>query len=183
MDPGLEQVETLISAARIRQRVDAMGRQITADYPQRAGDAPLRLVGVLKGSVVFLSDLARAIERHVSFDFLGVSSYGSSAKSSGEIRLTKDLDDDIEGLDVLLVEDIVDTGLTIEWLCDHLRSRNPRSLRVATLLDKPSRRLKPVSLAYVGFEIPDEFVVGYGLDYAQRYRNRSDIAVLRGLPG
>jgi hypoxanthine phosphoribosyltransferase len=177
----IEQVETLISAQRIHDRVEEMGRRIMADYPERSGDPPLLLAGVLKGSIVFLADLARAIRRHVSFDFLGVSSYGSSTESSGEIRLTKDLDGEIEGLDVLLVEDIVDTGLTVEWLCTHLRRRNPRSLRVATLLDKPSRRLKPVPLAYVGFEIPDEFVVGYGLDYAQRYRNRPDIAVLRGV--
>jgi hypoxanthine phosphoribosyltransferase len=181
LNPGSEQAETLISAARIHRRVEQMGRQIAADYPERPADLPLHLVGVLKGSVVFLSDLARAIQRHVSFDFVGASSYGLSAESSGEIRLTKDLDDDIAGRDVLLVEDIVDTGLTVDWLLLHLMRKNPASLRVAALLDKPSRRVKPVSLAYVGFEIPDQFVVGYGLDYAQRYRNRPDIAVLRGV--
>jgi hypoxanthine phosphoribosyltransferase len=177
------QMERLIPADRIRRRVEELGRRIAADYPARDGDSPLHLIGVLKGAAVFLSDLARAIERDVSFDFLGVASYGAQTQSSGEIRLTKDLDEDIAGRDVLLVEDIVDTGLTVEWLLSHLRSRGPRSLRVATLLDKPSRRIQPVELAYLGFEIPDEFVVGYGLDYAQRYRNLADICVLRGVAG
>jgi hypoxanthine phosphoribosyltransferase len=179
----LAQLETLIPADQIRARVEELGRRIAADYPERAGDPPLHLIGVLKGAVVFLSDLARAIGRDVSFDFLGVSSYGEAAESSGEIRLTKDIEADIAGLDVLLVEDIVDTGLTVEWLCNHLQRRGPRSLRVAALLDKPSRRLQAVELAYVGFEISDEFVVGYGLDYAQRYRNRPDICVLKGVAG
>lgn len=183
MSPTFEQAETLISAGQIGRRVEEMGRRITADYPERPGEPPLHLVGVLKGSIVFLADLARAIERHVSFDFIGAASYGSSTKSSGKIRLAKDLDQEIAGLDVLLIEDIVDTGLTVGWLLDHLERKNPRSIRVAALLDKPSRRVKPVSLAYVGFEIPDEFVVGYGLDYAQRHRNRADIAVLRGVKG
>ena len=144
MAPGLAQLETLIPAGRIRARVEELGRRIAADYPERAGDPPLHLIGVLKGAVVFLSDLARAIGRDVSFDFLGVSSYGEAAESSGEIRLTKDIEADIAGLDVLLVEDIVDTGLTVEWLRNHLQRRGPRSLRVATLLDKPSRRLQAV---------------------------------------
>jgi len=180
---GSRQLDCLIPAERIRQRVDELGRRIAADYPQRDGDSPLHLIGVLKGAIVFVADLARAIEREVSLDFLGIRSYGALTESSGEIRLTKDLEEDIAGRDVLLVEDIVDTGLTVEWLRDHLQRRGPRSLRVATLLDKPSRRIQPVELAYVGFEIPDEFVVGYGLDYAQRYRNLADICVLRGVAG
>lgn len=183
MSPESEQAETLISAARIRRRVEEMGRQIAADYPERPADPPLHLVGVLRGSVVFLADLARAIGRQVSFDFVGASSYGVSAESSGEVRLTKDLDDDIAGREVLLVEDIIDTGLTVDWILRHMMRSNPASLRVAALLDKPSRRVKAVDLAYVGFEIPDQFVVGYGLDYAQRHRNRPDIAVLRGVEG
>lgn len=183
LDDGSRQLECLIPAGRIRQRVDELGRRIAADYPQRDGDSPLHLIGVLKGAIVFVSDLARAIDREVSFDFLGVSSYGAMTASSGEIRLTKDIEEDIAGRDVLLVEDVVDTGLTIEWLRNHLERRGPRSLRVATLLDKPGRRIQPVELAYVGFEIPDKFVVGYGLDYAQRYRNLADICVLRGVAG
>jgi hypoxanthine phosphoribosyltransferase len=173
-------LECLISAERIRERVAELGRRIAADYPASEGDPPLHLIGVLKGAAVFVADLARAIGREVSFDFIGVSSYGGGMQSSGEIRLSKDIDEEIGGRDVLLVEDIVDTGLTVEWLCKHLQRRGPRTLRIATLLDKPSRRVQPVELSYVGFEIPDEFVVGYGLDYAQRYRNLADICVLRG---
>jgi hypoxanthine phosphoribosyltransferase len=173
-------LDCLIPAERIRRRVEEMGRQIAADYPQRAVAEPLHLIGVLKGAVIFLADLARAIGRDVSWDFLSAASYGAATESSGEIRLTMDIEQDIAGRDVLLVEDIVDTGLTVDWLCNHLRQRGPRSLRVATLLDKPSRRVQPVELAYVGFEIPNEFVVGYGLDYAQRYRNLADICALRG---
>ena len=175
--PG--QLETLIPAERIRQAVEELGRRITADYPERAGEPPLHLIGVLKGSFVFLADLVRAIGREVSIDFVGATSYGSSTKTSGEIQLTKDLDEDIAGRDVLLVEDIVDTGLTLDWLCGQLSRRGPRSLRVVTLLDKPSRRIKPVELAYVGLEIPDMFLVGYGLDYDQRYRHLPGLYVLR----
>jgi hypoxanthine phosphoribosyltransferase len=173
-------LESLISAERIQQRIGELGRRIAVDYPWR-GDGPcLHLVGVLKGSVFFLADLARAIGHEISLDFLGISSYGAETETSGKVRLTKDLDEDIAGRDVLLVEDIIDTGLTVEWLCRHLRQRAPRSLRVAALLDKPSRRVRPVELAYVGFEVPDVFVVGYGLDYAQRYRNLPGVYVLGG---
>jgi hypoxanthine phosphoribosyltransferase len=178
---GTRRVECLISAEQIRGRVAELGRRIAADYPPRDGDPPLHLIGVLKGAAVFVADLARAIDREVSFDFVAVRSYGGEVQSSGEIRLTKDIEEEIAGRDVLLVEDIVDTGLTVKWLCNHLRRRGPRTLRVAALLDKPGRRVEPVELKYVGFEIPDEFVVGYGLDYAQRYRNLADICVLRGL--
>jgi hypoxanthine phosphoribosyltransferase len=178
---GSSQLEVLIPAERIRRRVEELGRRIAADYPERAGEQPLHLVGVLRGAAVFIADLARAIGRDVSLDFVAASSYGSRTQSSGEIRLTKSLEDEIAGRVVLLVEDIVDTGLTVEWLRNYLQGLGPRSLRIVTLLNKPSRRIQPVELAYVGFEIPDEFVVGYGLDYAQRYRNLADICVLRGV--
>jgi hypoxanthine phosphoribosyltransferase len=173
------QVRILIPQHRIQARVAELGRQIATDYP----DGPLRLIAILKGACFFLSDLARAIGRDVSLDFMGISSYGRSKTSSGEVRLTKDLDNEIAGLDVLVVEDIVDTGITLTYLCHVLEQRKPRSLRVAALLDKPSRRIRPVDLAYVGFQIPDEFVVGYGLDYDEKYRNLRDICVLaEGLP-
>jgi len=168
------ELRPLISADRIQARVAEMGRQIAADYPNGA----LRLITILKGACFFLSDLARAIERDVSLDFMGIASYGRNKTSSGEVRVTKDLDSEIAGLDVLIVEDIVDTGITLTYLCHVLQQRKPRSLRIATLLDKPSRRIKPVDVAYTGFQIPDEFVVGYGLDYAERYRNLRDICVL-----
>jgi len=172
-------LRTLIPSERIQARVAEMGRQIAADYP--AGS--LRLIAILKGACFFLSDLARAIQREVSLDFMGIASYGRNKTSSGEVRVTKDLDNEIAGLDVLIVEDIVDTGITLTYLCHVLEQRKPKSLRIATLLDKPSRRLKPVDVAYVGFQIPDEFVVGYGLDYGERYRNLRDIcALVAGLP-
>ncbi|HYM13438.1 MAG TPA: hypoxanthine phosphoribosyltransferase, partial [Bryobacterales bacterium] len=168
------ELRMLISAEQIQKRVTEMGRQIAADYP----GGPLRLIAILKGACFFLSDLARAIGRDVSIDFMGIASYGRSKSSSGEVKVTKDLDGEIAGLDVLVVEDIVDTGITLTYLCQVLQQRKPKSLRIATLLDKPSRRLKPVDVAYTGFQIPDEFVVGYGLDYAERYRNLADICVL-----
>jgi hypoxanthine phosphoribosyltransferase len=172
------ELRLLISAADIQRRVAEMGRQIAADYP----DGPLRLIAILKGACFFLSDLARAIGRDVSIDFMGIASYGRSKSSSGEVKVTKDLDGEIAGLDVLIVEDIVDTGITLTYLYHVLQQRKPRSLRIATLLDKPSRRQKPVDVAYTGFQIPDEFVVGYGLDYAERYRNLADICVLEEGP-
>ncbi|HZS50998.1 MAG TPA: hypoxanthine phosphoribosyltransferase [Bryobacterales bacterium] len=173
------ELRPLISAEQIRARVQEMGRQIQTDYPE----GPLRLIAILKGACFFLSDLARAIERDVSIDFMGIASYGRGKSSSGEVKVTKDLDNEIAGLDVLIVEDIVDTGITLAYLCQVLQQRKPKTLRIATLLDKPSRRLKPVDLAYVGFQIPDEFVVGYGLDYAERYRNLANICVLAEGPG
>jgi hypoxanthine phosphoribosyltransferase len=127
-----------------------------------------------------MADLARAIERDVVVDFMGISSYGRGKTTSGAVKLTKDLDMAIESADVLLVEDIVDTGVTINYLVNILEQRKPKSIRIAALLDKPSRRLRPVKVAYLGFEIPDEFVVGYGLDYAERYRNLRDVCVLEG---
>jgi hypoxanthine phosphoribosyltransferase len=168
------ELRPLITAERIRARVAELGAQIAADYPE----GHLRLIAILKGACFFLSDLARAIRRDVSVDFMGIASYGRGQTSSGEVKLTKDLDSEIAGLDVLIVEDIVDTGVTLNYLFHVLQQRQPKSLRIATLLDKPSRRRIAVDVAYVGFQIPDEFVVGYGLDYGEKYRNLSDICVL-----
>jgi hypoxanthine phosphoribosyltransferase len=162
-----------LPAARIQARVRELGAQIDRDYPEG-----VCLVAILKGACFFLVDLARAITRPVRIDFIGISSYGQGRSSSGEVKLTKDLDTVIEGLDVLVVEDIVDTGITLNYLMNVFEQRRPRSVRVAALLDKPSRRLRPVEVAYVGFTIPNEFVVGYGLDYAGRYRNLPDVCVL-----
>ena len=165
-----------IAAERIQKRVAELGAEICADY---ADGAPIYLIGILKGSCMFLADLARAIDRPVRLDFIGLSSYGKGKTSSGEVRLTKDLDTSIEGTDILIVEDIVDSGVTLTYLSQVLKQRKPRSLRIATLLDKPERRLRPVEVRYVGFTIPDEFVVGYGLDYAEDYRNLRDICILQ----
>ncbi len=153
-----------------------MGAQIDLDYP----DGSLHLVCILKGACFFLADLARAIRRDVVIDFMGISSYGRGKTTSGAVKLTKDLDMAVEGADVLLVEDIVDSGVTLNYLMNVLEQRKPRSIRIAALLDKPDRRLRPVKVAYVGFQIPDEFVVGYGLDFAERYRNLRDVCVLEG---
>ena len=172
------QLEPLISHQQLDARIKELARKITVDYSSNPGEEDLRMIAVLNGAFVFLADLMREIDRDVSVDFLAANSYGSSTTTSGEVKITKDLDHEIAGLDVLLVEDIVDTGLTVNYLLQVLQQRRPRSLRVVTLLDKPSRRLQPVPLAYVGFEIPDRFVVGYGLDYAQRYRNLPDVCVL-----
>ncbi|MBZ5591726.1 MAG: hypoxanthine phosphoribosyltransferase [Acidobacteriia bacterium] len=169
-------LRTLFSEEKIQKRIREMGTQIDADYP----GGTLHLVCILKGACFFMADLARSIERDVVVDFMGISSYGRGKTTSGAVKLTKDLDTAIEGADVLLVEDIVDTGVTITYLVNVLEQRKPKSIRIATLLDKPSRRLRPVKVAYVGFEIPDEFVVGYGLDYAERYRNLRDVCVLQG---
>ena len=153
-----------------------MGAQIDKDYP----DGALHLVCILKGACFFMADLARAIERDVVIDFMGISSYGRGTTTSGAVKLTKDLDQTIENAHVLLVEDIVDTGLTLNYLINSLQQRKPKSIRVVALLDKPERRQRPVKVSYVGFEIPDEFVVGYGLDFAERYRNLRDVCVLEG---
>ncbi|HEY6290469.1 MAG TPA: hypoxanthine phosphoribosyltransferase [Terriglobia bacterium] len=167
--------EILISADRIAARVRELGSEITRDYHGR----PLRLIGVLKGACIFLADLIRAIDLDdLSIDFLGVATYGNAKQSSGEVRVTKDLDQSIEDIDVLLVEDILDTGVTFHFLLNALQNRRPKSLRSVTLLDKTSRRTRPVHADYVGFAIPDKFVVGYGLDYAQNYRQLRDVCVL-----
>jgi hypoxanthine phosphoribosyltransferase len=175
---GTERVNILLSHARIQKRIREMARQIRRDFP----DEPLLLVGVLKGAVFFLSDLARQIPGEVSFDFIAVSSYGKDSHSSGQVKLNKDLDYSIEGKTVIVVEDILDTGLTLRYLLRILQQRKPKNLRVAVLLDKKERRLTDVRADYVGFPIPNEFVVGYGLDYAERYRNLPDVKIL-SLPG
>ena len=167
--------EVLLDAATIRMRVQELGALITKDY---RGKNP-HLIGILKGASVFHADLVRAIDLVVSVDFIAVGSYGTSTKSSGEVRILKDLDESVEGKDVLLVEDILDTGLTLSYLLQILESRGPRSLKVVALLNKPSRRIIEVPAEYIGFEIPDHFVVGYGLDFNQRYRNLPDITVLK----
>ncbi|HEV3035639.1 MAG TPA: hypoxanthine phosphoribosyltransferase [Solirubrobacteraceae bacterium] len=174
-EPGLGDV--LVSAEDLQRRVVELGEQISSDY--RAGASqPLLLIGVLKGAVFFLSDLMRYIDIPVEIDFMAVASYGSATDSSGVVRILKDLDAAIEGRDVLIVEDIVDSGLTLQYLLRNLGSRNPRTLEVCALLTKPERRKVDLPTRYVGFEIPDRFVVGYGLDYAERYRNLPFVAAL-----
>jgi hypoxanthine phosphoribosyltransferase len=165
----------LLSSAQIQQRVREMGAQIEADYPP----GPLYLVSILKGSFIFMADLARALTRHnIRIEFMGISSYGNAKTSSGQVKVTRDLDVNIEKQHVLIVEDIIDSGVTLNYLTRLLHQRHPKSLEIATLLDKPDRRVMPVNVKYIGFQIPDEFVVGYGLDYAEDYRNLSDIRVL-----
>jgi hypoxanthine phosphoribosyltransferase len=172
-DPKLR---VLISAEKIQARIRELGEQISQDYPE----GNLHMICILKGGCFFLTDLARAMQRDVFIDFIGISSYGKGKTSSGEVKVTKDLDISLEDAHVLIVEDIVDSGVTLTYLLHLFEQRRPRSLRIAALLDKPERRLRPVEVAYVGFQIPDEFVVGYGLDYAERYRNLDDICVLDG---
>ncbi len=166
----------LLNAQTIKQRVRSLGKEITRDYKDKS---PL-LVGVLRGAAVFLSDLIRHIDLELQVDFIALSSYGSATETSGQVQLVKDLESSIHGADVILVEDIVDTGLTLNYLISNLRSRNPASLRVCALLSKPSRRKVSVSIDYLGFEVPDSFVVGYGLDFAQQFRNLPYIGVLEG---
>jgi hypoxanthine phosphoribosyltransferase len=153
-----------------------MARQIDADY----GDGPIYLISVLKGSFIFLADLARAIHHPARIEFMAISSYGKSKSSSGQVKVLKDLDVSIEGHDVLIVEDIIDSGVTLNYLLRLFEQRRPKSVRIATLLDKPDRRMQDVKVDYTGFQIPDEFVVGYGLDYAEDYRNLPDICILEG---
>lgn len=165
----------MLSRETIAARVRELGEQISRDY----GNEEILAVGILKGAAIFMADLVRSISSPVAFDFMAVSSYGASTESSGAVRINKDLDQSVEGRHVLIVEDVIDTGLTLNYLVDNLKSRNPASLKLCTLLDKPSRRKAEVKPDYLGFEIPDEFVVGYGLDYAELYRNLPDIAVLK----
>jgi hypoxanthine phosphoribosyltransferase len=169
----LRPVEILLSADHIQQRVAEMAVQLQGDFPDG-----VHLVAVLKGAFIFLADLIRHMTNPVSLDFMALSSYAKGTTSSGEVRLLKDLDTTLDGKHVVIVEDIVDTGLTLTYLQDILRARNPRSLRTACLLNKPSRRQVQVEVDYVGFTIEDRFVVGYGLDYAEQYRNLRHIAVL-----
>jgi hypoxanthine phosphoribosyltransferase len=163
----------LISRDAIRNRIAELGAQIDRDFARES----VLLVGVLKGAAIFLSDLARAISIQCTFDFVAVSSYGKGSRSSGAVKLIKDLDQPIEGRNIILVEDILDTGLTLSFLKRMLMQHQPRSLRVVTLLDKPDRRLEPIQAEYVGFSIPNHFVIGYGMDYAERYRNLPDICI------
>ncbi len=166
--------EILLDAETIRRRVKELGEQISRDYAGK----DLLLVGLLKGAVVFLADLAREVDLPVEIDFMAISSYGTRAESSGVVRILKDLDENIEGRHVLVVEDIIDSGLTLEYILSLLRARNPASLKVCALLRKRKPGARPVQADYVGFDIPDRFVVGYGLDYAQAYRNLPYVAVL-----
>jgi hypoxanthine phosphoribosyltransferase len=170
-DPKLR---VLISSERIQARIRELGEQISRDYP----DGNLHLICILKGACFFMTDLARAMQRDVFVDFMGISTYGKGKTSSGEVKVTKDLDISLEGANVLIVEDIVDSGVTLNYLLHLLEQRRPHSIRIAALLDKPERRLRPVHVSYVGFQIPDQFVVGYGLDYAEKYRNLDAICVL-----
>ena len=163
-----------LTAEQIHNRVRQMGEQITADFPE----GPIYLIAILKGAFIFLADLSRTIKTPSRIEFIGISSYGRGKTTSGQVKVTKDLDVSIEGHHVLIVEDIVDSGVTLTYLMNVLKQRRPKSLHIATLLDKPDRRLRPVEVKYVGFQIPDEFVVGYGLDFAEDYRNLGDICIL-----
>ncbi len=178
-------LQILLSRDQIARRVAEMGAQVTRDFSGQS----IVFVGVLKGAAIFLSDLARQVHLDATFDFIGVTSYGNRAKpedevkssawdSTGEVRLTKDVDQSLRGKNVILVEDILDTGLTLTYLKRLLMGHEPRAFRIAALLDKPARRIQPVDADYLGFTIPDKFVVGYGLDYAERYRNLPDICIL-----
>lgn len=172
-----ETVEVMHSEEEVAKRVEEMGRQISEDYAGKE----IHLICVLKGGVFFMCELAKRITVPVSVDFMSVSSYGDGTSSSGVVKIAKDLDESLEGKDVLVVEDIIDSGRTLSYLLDILKKRNPNSMKLCTLLDKPDRRVKPVEVDYTGFEIPDEFVVGYGLDYAQKYRNLPYIGILKGV--
>jgi hypoxanthine phosphoribosyltransferase len=167
--------EILLSEEQLHQRIAELGAQLAADY---AGRTPI-LVSVLKGSIIFLADLIRSTPIPLSLDLMEVSSYGSGTETSGQVRILKDLSSSIEGRDVVVVEDIIDTGLTLNYLLRYLGERHPSSIRICCLLDKPARRLADIEIAYRGFTIPDRFVVGYGLDYAERYRNLPFVGVLR----
>ena len=170
----MSDLKVLFSREQIAARVAELGKQITKDF---AGE-PVLLVGVLKGAAIFLSDLSRQIELDSTFDFIAVSSYGTQKQNSGAVKLNKDVDQSMEGKNVILVEDILDTGLTMSFLKQMVLTHHPKTFRIATLLDKKCRRQQPIQADYVGFEIPDEFVVGYGMDYAERYRNLADICVI-----
>ena len=165
----------LLSQAQIQQRIQTLAAEIERDYP---ASEEIHLVAVLKGGFMFMADLVRAMSERVTMDFMAVSSYGKGTSSSGQVRVLKDLDSDLEGRHVIVVEDIVDTGLTLHYLQDLLKARAPKSMKTACLLSKPSRRKVDVQVDYIGFTIEDHFVVGYGLDYAEKYRNLPHIAIL-----
>ncbi len=170
-----ERIEVLITEEEVDQKIRALGEQISRDYAGRQ----VHIIGVLKGAAFFMCELAKRITVPVSMDFMSVSSYGSSTKSSGIVKIVKDLDEPLEGKDVLVVEDIVDSGRTVSYLTELFKDRRAASIRYCTLLDKPERRVVDLDMDYVGFEIPDKFVVGYGMDYDQRYRNLPYIGVVR----
>ena len=172
-----EKIRVLVSEEDVDRRIEERGQQISEDYAGKQ----VHLICVLKGGVFFLCELAKRITIPVSLDFMSVGSYGDGTQSSGIVKITKDLDESLEGKEVLVVEDIIDSGNTLYYLLDVLKKRGPKSMHLCTLLDKPDRREKDVKVDYVGFEIPDEFVVGYGLDYAQKYRNLPYIGVVEGL--
>ena len=177
MDAGHVEADlltTLVTEEQIQQRLRELAADIERDYQGR----DLLLVGVLKGAVMVMADLARSLDRHVSMDWMAISSYGSGTSSSGVVRILKDLDADITGRHVLVVEDIIDTGLTLSWLVANLASRGPQSVEICTLLRKPDAQRMTVQVRYVGFDIPDEFVVGYGLDFDERYRNLRSVSTL-----
>ncbi|MGN0482842.1 MAG: hypoxanthine phosphoribosyltransferase [Lachnospiraceae bacterium] len=169
-----EKIRVLVSEEEVEKRIRVLGEKISQDYEGQA----IHLICVLKGGVFFTCELAKRLTVPVSVDFMSVSSYGNDTKSSGVVKIIKDLDESIEGQNVLVVEDIIDSGRTLSYLLQNLQSRHPKSIRLCTLLDKPERRVKPVKVDYTGFQIPDEFVVGYGLDYQQRYRNLPYIGVV-----
>lgn len=169
-----ELTTVLYTEAQLKARLAELAREIEADYP----DEPPLLVGVLKGAIMVMADLSRELTFHAQMDWMAVSSYGAGTKSSGVVRILKDLDTDITDRDVLIVEDIIDSGLTLSWLKDNLESRGARSVRICTMLRKPDMVKVDIDVAYVGFDIPPEFVVGYGLDFAENYRNLRDVAVL-----
>ena len=170
-----ERIRTMIEEERVAARIRELGEAISQEYEGRE----IHLICVLKGGVFFMCELAKRITVPVTMDFMSVSSYGSGTSSSGVVRIVKDLDQPLEGKDVLIVEDIIDSGRTLGYLIEILKKRHPKSLRLCTLLDKPERRVKPVEVHYTGFSIPDEFVVGYGLDYAEKYRNLPYIGILK----
>ena len=170
-------INVLISEADVDKRIQELGDQISKDYEGKE----IHLICVLRGGSFFMCELAKRITVPVSMDFMSVSSYGDGTKSSGIVKIAKDLDEALEGKDVIVIEDIIDSGRTLYYLLDVLQKRQPKSLKLCTLLDKPDRRVKDVKVDYVGFEIPDEFVVGYGLDYAQKYRNLPYIGIVEGV--
>ncbi len=172
-----DKIRVMISEEEVDAKIEEIGKKISEDYAGK----PVHLICILKGSVFFCCELAKRITVPVSLDFMSVTSYGDGTKSSGIVKIAKDLDESLEGKEVIVIEDIIDSGRTLSYLLDVLKQRKPNSLKLCTLLDKPDRRVKEVQVDYVGFEIPDEFVVGYGLDYAQKYRNLPYIGVVEGL--
>ncbi len=172
----LQDIEKILfNESQLDEKVKELGNQITNDYNNK----DLIVIGILKGSNIFMSDLVREINLPLQIDFMDVSSYGNATESTGVVRIIKDLECAIDGKDILIVEDIIDSGLTLKYLKDMLLSRNPKSIKICTLLDKPTRRKEKVVIDYLGFEVPDEFIVGYGIDYAERYRNLPVVAVLK----